>query len=154
MKDETKKLVKSILIPLAVGAVSGFLSRNGMKEIMMLNQPPLSPPGWLFPIVWTILYVMMGIACYLILRAKDERQGLTLKLYAGQLVFNFFWSLIFFNMQWFLFAFFWLLILWSLILLTIIAFKNIDVRAGWLMVPYLLWVTFAGYLNMMIYILN
>lgn len=154
MKKETKTVIKAIVIPLAVGAVSSFLSRNGMDEFYKLNQPPLSPPKWLFPIVWTILYVLMGIASYLIYREDDNRKQTALKLYGIQLAFNFFWSLIFFNMQWFLFAFFWLLVLWGLILLTIMLFKNINVKAGWLMVPYLLWVTFAGYLNLMTYVLN
>ena len=154
MKKETKTIIKAIAIPLAVGALSSFLSRNGMDAFYKLNQPPLSPPKWLFPIVWTILYVLMGIASYLVYREEDKRKQAALRLYGLQLIFNFFWSLIFFNMQWFLFAFFWLLILWGLILLTIIMFKNINVKAGWLMVPYLLWVTFAGYLNLMTYMLN
>lgn len=154
MKAETKTLIKAIAIPLVVGGVSGFLSRNGMEIFDTLNKPPLSPPGWLFPVVWTILYVLMGIASYLVFQSEDEGKSVALKLYALQLAFNFFWSLIFFNGQWYLLAFFWLIFLWGLILLTTIAFKNIDIRAGWLMVPYLLWVTFAGYLNLMIYMLN
>ena len=154
MKKETKSLLKAVVIPLAVGAVAAVLSKNGMESFYELNQPPLSPPKWLFPVVWTILYVLMGIASYLVLKEEHVRQSAALKLYAAQLVFNFFWTLIFFNLQWFLFAFFWLLILWKLILLTIIAFKNVNVKAAWLMVPYLLWVTFAGYLNLMVYVLN
>ncbi len=146
-------MVICIAIPLAVGVVSALLTRGGMQTFAELNKPALSPPGWLFPVVWTILYVLMGIASYLVVTSKKPN-GAALITYGLQLVFNFFWSIIFFNMQAYLFAFIWLVILWFLILKTTVKFFKIDETAGILMIPYLLWVTFAGYLNLSIYLLN
>ena len=153
MKKQWKTLVICIAIPLAVGVVSALLTRGGMQTFAELNKPALSPPGWLFPVVWTILYVLMGIASYLVVTSKKPN-GAALITYGLQLVFNFFWSIIFFNMQAYLFAFIWLVILWFLILKTTVKFFKIDETAGILMIPYLLWVTFAGYLNLSIYLLN
>lgn len=153
MKIEWKKLIICIAIPLAVGGLSAFLTQDSMEAFGALNKPPLSPPGWLFPVVWTILYVLMGIASYLVLTSqKPNRTALT--AYAVQLAFNFTWSIIFFNLELYLFAFIWLVLLWLLILLTTVLFYNISKPAGYLMIPYLLWVTFAGYLNLAIYLLN
>lgn len=151
-----KPLIISIIIPLAVGGVSALLTMNGMQDFKNIKQPPLSPPGWLFPVVWSILYILMGIASYIVYtkRKTDNRTESALKFYVAQLVFNFFWSIIFFNLDAYLFAFIWLVILWALILITTIKFYQISKPAGYLMVPYLLWVTFAGYLNLAIYILN
>lgn len=103
--------------------------------------------------VWTVLYVLMGTASYLVL-TSGRPNGLALLLYGAQLLFNFFWPLFFFNMQAYLFAFVWLVLLWLLILAATILFFRISRPAGWLMVPYLLWVAFAGYLNLSIYLLN
>ncbi len=146
-------MIICIAIPLAVGVLSALLTRGGMQTFAELEKPALSPPGWLFPVVWTILYVLMGIASYLVVTSKKPN-GAALITYGLQLVFNFFWSIIFFNMQAYLFAFFWLVILWFLILKTTVKFFKIDETAGILMIPYLLWVTFAGYLNLSIYLLN
>lgn len=153
MKKQWKTLIICIAIPLAVGVLSALLTRGGMQTFAELEKPALSPPGWLFPVVWTILYVLMGIASYLVVTSKKPN-GAALITYGLQLVFNFFWSIIFFNMQAYLFAFFWLVILWFLILKTTVKFFKIDETAGILMIPYLLWVTFAGYLNLSIYLLN
>ena len=149
-------LIIAILIPLAVGAVSGAISSGGMASFQQIDNPPLSPPGWLFPIAWTILYNLMGISSYLVYSA-DAPAGQKLRaltLYGFQLAVNFFWSIIFFNFQAYLFAFVWLVFLWVLIIWTISAFSKISKSAAWLLVPYLLWVTFAGYLNYGIYLLN
>ncbi|MBQ9887322.1 MAG: tryptophan-rich sensory protein [Lachnospiraceae bacterium] len=153
MNVQLKKLTTCIAIPLAVGALSALLTRGSMKAFATINQPPLSPPGWLFPVVWTILYVLMGIASYLVLSSPQPNSN-ALTVYAIQLFFNFAWSIIFFNMKQYLFAFIWLVILWLLILKTIILFYQSSKAAGYLMIPYLLWVTFAGYLNLAIYFLN
>ena len=119
-----------------------------------MRQPPLSPPGWLFPAVWFVLFVLMGMAAYLVwMRDSTGRNG-ALILYGAQLVFNFFWTLIFFNLQNYALAFFWLLALWLLILLTTLQFFKETPAAGWLLVPYLAWVTFAGYLNAGVWLLN
>lgn len=156
MKTKYKTLVISILIPLLIGGLAGFISRNSMSSFEQLIKPPLSPPGWLFPIVWTILYTMMGFASYLIYTSDAPKETIehALRLYGWQLIFNFFWSIWFFNFQLYFFSFIWLVILWLLILATMISFSRISKPAAYLMLPYLLWVTFAGYLNLFIAILN
>lgn len=149
-----KPLLVNLLIPLAVGGLSAFLTRDSMELYGLVEQPPLSPPGWLFPIVWTVLFLLMGVAAYLVwMRDSTGRNG-ALTLYGLQLAFNFGWTLIFFNLQNYGFAFFWLLALWVLILLTTIRFFKETRAAGWLMLPYLLWVTFAAYLNAGVWLLN
>lgn len=155
MKLQWKKLAVFLAIPLAVGGLATLLS-GGMMEYPQLIQPPLSPPGWVFPIVWTILYLLMGYASYRIYtsgRSKEATQK-ALILYGIQLFLNFLWPILFFGLQWRLTAFFLLIALWIAILLTIRAFSNIDERAGDLLLPYLLWVTFAGYLNLGVFLLN
>lgn len=153
MKIQWKKLIVCLLIPLAVGGLSALLTRNSMESFEMLTKPPLSPPGWLFPVVWTILYLLMGLASYLVL-TSGKPGALGILAYSAQLFFNFFWSLFFFNREMYLFSFIWLVILWLLILATTILFYRNTKAAGYLMIPYLLWVAFAGYLNLGIYLLN
>lgn len=154
MKIQWKRLLLCLAIPLGVGALAGILTKDSMMQFSLLNQPPLSPPGWLFPVVWTVLYLLMGYASYLISRSDSTQKRPALILYAIQLIVNFFWSIFFFNFGWYLFSFLWLLLLWVLILLTIRAFWRISPTAAILLIPYLLWVTFAGYLNLAIYLLN
>ncbi len=155
MKIQWKKLIICIAIPLAVGGLSALLTRNSMESFGRINQPPLSPPAWLFPVVWTILYVLMGIASYIVLTSgKPHRAQTALTVYGVKLFFNFLWSIIFFNWEAYLFAFVWLLILLALIILTTLLFYRIEKKAGYLMIPYIVWVTFAGYLNFAIYLLN
>ena len=156
MKIDWKKLIIAVAIPLAVGGLASLLTSGGYALFGELRQPPLAPPAWLFPVVWTILYVLMGIASYRIWTATTtyEKRKQALMLYGVQLFFNFVWPIIFFNLQEFFFAFVWLLALWLLIFLTWQQFKRIDKIAGWLFVPYLVWVAFAGYLNLGIYLLN
>ena len=156
MRKQWKTIILSILVAEAVGALSGFLTREGMKLFTdAVAQPPLSPPPLLFPIVWTILYVLMGYGSARIwLSTPSPDRSRALNLYAIQLVVNFFWSLIFFNAQAFGFAFFWLLLLWVLVLLMILAFDKIDPLSAKLQVPYLIWLTFAAYLNLGVWYLN
>ncbi len=152
---DTKKLLKNIAIPVIIGALAGFLTKNDVTEFMeTVNKPFFTPPGWVFPVVWTILYVLMGIAAYFIDISKDLNKDKALLIYYAQLFFNFVWSFIFFTAEKYLFAFFWIIILWLLILLTIIKFKRIDTRTVYLLAPYLIWVTFAAILNFSVYILN
>ena len=153
MKIQWKKLFACLAIPLAVGGLSALLTRKGMEFFQTLQQPPLSPPGWLFPIVWSILYILMGIASYLVL-TSGKQDHITLTIYGIQLFFNFLWSILFFNFRQYLPAFIWLVILWLLISACIILFYRISKPAAYLMVPYLFWVTFAGYLNFGVYFLN
>ena len=157
MKKKTwKPYVWGILFMEAVGALSGWLSRDGMKLYTeTVTQPPLSPPLILFPIIWGILYALMGIsAARIYLSPPSPARSRGLNLFVLQLVLNFFWSLIFFNTQAFLLAFFWLLLLWLLVLGMILVFRKIDPLAGWLQIPYLLWLTFAAYLNLGVWVLN
>ncbi len=155
MKIQWKKLIICIAIPLLVGGLAALITMGSMESFALLNKPPLSPPGWLFPVVWTILYTLMGIASYLVYTSgQPYRSKTSLTVYGVQLFFNFFWSIIFFNLEMYLFAFIWLVILWLLILVTTVLFYRIEKSAGYLMIPYLIWVTFAGYLNLGIYILN
>lgn len=153
MKIHWKKLILCLIIPLAVGGLSAFLTKDGMEIFKTLNKPPLSPPGKLFPFVWTILYIMMGLASYIVLVSKKP-DTLGLVAYGVQLFFNFFWSIIFFNKQMYLFSFIWLVVMWLLILATTVLFYRNTKLAGYLLIPYLLWVAFAGYLNFGIYLLN
>ena len=141
MKKPVIPFILSILLAEAVGALSGFLTREGMELA--------------FPIVWSILYALMGFgsARIWLLEPSPERSR-ALNLYAIQLVVNFFWSLIFFNAQAYGFAFFWLWLLWLLVLLMILAFHKLDPLAAWLQVPYLAWLTFAAYLNLGVWYLN
>lgn len=151
-----KKLIISLLIPLAVGGLSAFLTRGNMKFYEKVEQPPLAPPGWIFPVVWSILFLLMGISLYLvwISKAHPQQKKTAFAVFALQLFMNFIWSPIFFNMRRYLFAFVILLILWLLIITMITLFYRISKPAGLLQIPYLLWVTFAGYLNLGIYLLN
>ncbi|MGO5051076.1 TspO/MBR family protein [Lachnospiraceae bacterium LCP25S3_G4] len=154
MKLNFKSLIMSIAIPLCVGVLSWLLTSNNIQFYSVLQQPSFIPPNWLFPIVWTILYVLMGISYYLIDNSDSPYKQYALSLYYIQLILNFIWSLVFFNMQNILLAFFILLLLWITILLMILLFFKIDPIAAKLQIPYLLWVTFAGYLNLSLYLLN
>lgn len=156
MKQNWKTYAFGIGLAEAVGALSGFLSREGTKAFSeTVAQPPLSPPMILFPIVWGILYALMGIsAARISLSPPSKERNRGLNLFIAQLVVNFFWSLIFFNAQAFGFAFLWLLLLWVLVLWMILTFRKIDPLAAWLQVPYLLWLTFAAYLNLGVWYLN
>lgn len=146
-------LILSILIPLAAGSLSALLSGN-MSEYAGLNKPALSPPSFVFPVVWTILYILMGISSYLIFQSQDPDRTKALKTYALQLFFNFGWSILFFGFSLYLPAFFWLAALIVLILIMIYQFYRINPLAAYLQIPYLLWCIFAAYLNFMIYRLN
>ena len=145
-----------ILLTEAVGALSGFLTREGTKIYSeTIVKPPLSPPAIVFPIVWSILYALMAIALVRTqIKGKSTLQERCLLIYILQLAFNFCWSLYFFNLQAFGFAFAWLLVMWILIIWMVLTFRKVDKAAAWLLVPYLLWVTFAAYLNAGVYLLN
>ena len=145
-------LIICILIPLAVGSLSALFSGN--MSYSGINQPALSPPPIVFPIVWTVLYILMGISSYLICTSDSVDKGSAMLVYAVQLFFNFFWSIIFFRFSNYLLAFIWLLILIALIILMIYRFYKIKPLAAYLQIPYLLWCIFAAYLNLMVYYLN
>ena len=152
-KNGTKKLTASIAIGLGTGLLSVMLTLGNFKAYSALLQPPM-PPGWLFPVVWTILYILMGVSAYLVYECDTEEKYIGLAVYVLQLIFNFLWLIIFFNIRNLLFAFVWLVFLWVLVLAMAISFYKVNKTAGLLQIPYLLWATFAGYLNIALYILN
>ena len=145
-----RTLAISLAISLGTGIVSSFLSGAGMEQYKALYQPPLAPPGWVFPVVWTILYILMGVAAWLVYETGKKESRQALALYGIQLVLNGVWSILFFGLQAYFLAFAWLLLLWLFIYLTIKQFLQVNRLAGILMLPYLIWVTFAGYLNLAI----
>lgn len=145
-----------VLLSEAAGGLSALLTREGTRLYSTtVIKPPLSPPAILFPIVWTILFLLMGIgAARVYLSPASAARSRALVLFLIQLAVNFFWSLIFFNLEAFGAAFFWLLLLWVLVLLMTLYFRKVDLTAGRLQIPYLLWVTFAAYLNYAVWQLN
>ena len=153
MRVNWKKLLICIAIPLAVGGLASALSGGMGEAYQSYIRPPLSPPSWLFPVVWTILYALMGYASYLVGEAPGENQK-ALRLYAVQLALNFLWPIIFFRFEWVGIALLVLIALWITVLLTIRAFSQVSERAGDLLIPYILWLTFALYLNFGIFLVN
>lgn len=140
----------------AVGALSGWLTREGVKVYeQTVTKPPLSPPSWVFPVVWGILFALMAIgAARVYLSPAGPERTRSLRLYGLQLAVNFVWSIIFFNLQAFGLALVWLVLLWILVLRMLLAFRRVDPVAGWLQLPYLLWVSFAAYLTAGVLLLN
>ncbi|MBR1528297.1 MAG: tryptophan-rich sensory protein [Oscillospiraceae bacterium] len=154
-KADLKVLLFFIIGTELVGGLSGLLSGGNFSEFYQsLNQPPFAPPGWLFPVMWTILYALMGISAYQIYQSDDHRKLPALRLYAIQLAVNFLWSIVFFRFRSLSGAVFVILLLLILIILMMIKFKKIRKSAAWLNLPYLLWTAFASYLTIGIYLLN
>ena len=156
MWKKIKPFVAGIAIAWGVGILSALLTRGNMGLYDEIARPPLSPPMVLFPIVWGILFTLMGVSSALIWRERENGTdtGTALRIYALQLAVNFFWSIIFFNMRAFLFAFIWIMLLWALIIVMITQFRRINKTAAYLQLPYLIWVTFAAYLTLMIFLMN
>lgn len=155
MWKKIKPYVISIAIALGVGGLSALLTRNNMNVYDTLVRPALAPPMIVFPIVWSILFILMGISSAMVYNERDEKEvSGALIVYGLQLIVNFFWSIIFFNMQAYLFAVIWLALLWLLVLWMIVRFYKIKPLAAYLQIPYLVWLTFAFYLTLMIYLLN
>ena len=148
-KPTWKQYAFWIGLSLGTGALSGFLSREGMEIYEdMLQKPPFSPPGWVFPIVWIILFILMGVSAARIwAQPATQARSRGINLFIAQLIVNFFWSPIFFNAQAYGLAFLWLLLLWILLLRMILHFRQVDKTAARLQIPYLLWLTYAAYLS-------
>ena len=147
-KIQWKPLLISVGISLGVGILSSLFTPNIAGEYEAIPNPPFAPPGWIFPVVWTILYVLMGIASYLVwLEPPGEEKRSAMLYYGAQLIVNFFWPVLFFRLDAYVTAFFWLLLLWYLVFVTWQKFSELNRIAGYLLIPYLLWLTFAAYLN-------
>lgn len=149
-----------ILLPLVIGIISSLVTGDAMMGFSKFNQPPLAPPAWLFPVAWTILYILMGVVSYLIYRIKprnkteEKLQKTESVVYFVQLFFNFMWTILFFKFELKWFAFGWLIVMWLMIFaLVFMCAKNCK-AAAWCLTPYIIWCTFAAYLNVMIAILN
>ena len=152
MLNKFKTYFKAILIPVLVGGIVGFLI-SGSIDYNSLEKPFLSPPSITFPIVWTILYILMGIS-YAILESNSLVNSKINSIYYLQLFFNALWPIAFFLLKWRLFAFIWIIILAVLIIIMIARFYEKQKTAAWLQFPYLLWALFATYLNFGVYLLN
>jgi translocator protein len=151
------KLFISILIPLLVGAFSGFFTQSGVDGwYAVASKPWFNPPNWIFAPVWTTLYILMGIALFLVWRSDGDKaiKQMAIFLFIIQLTLNFFWSIIFFKLQQPGWAFAEIILMWVMILLTILWFGKISSTAAWLLVPYICWVSFAAVLNYSIWQLN
>lgn len=150
------KLIIAILLPMVLGGFSGFLTANSINDwYVTLNQPSFNPPNWVFGPVWTTLYLIMGISLYRIWRlpATEERNK-TIKIFALQMTLNFFWSLIFFKWHLIGLALLEIIFMWIAIAMMIHHFRKLDAAAGYMNIPYLLWVSFASVLNGAYFILN
>lgn len=143
---------KSILIPLLIGTIVGFITNNYI-DYNNLIQPSFAPPAILFPIVWTILYTLMGVS-YGILKSNSLTDDKINLIYYLQLFVNALWSFFFFVFKWRLFSFFWILLLIVLVIIMIKEFYEKNKVSGLLQIPYLLWITFASFLNLSVYLLN
>lgn len=152
MSKKFKTYLKSIIVPVLIGSIVGFII-SGSIDYNSLQKPPLSPPSMTFPIVWTILYILMGIS-YGILASNSLVDSKINSIYYLQLFFNALWPIAFFLFKCRLFAFIWIIILAILIIIMIARFYEKHKTAAWLQVPYLLWTLFATYLNFGVYLLN
>ncbi|MBP9996210.1 MAG: tryptophan-rich sensory protein [Lachnospiraceae bacterium] len=147
-------LIICIAIPLIVGAISAFLTKDAMVTFNAMNKPPLAPPSWLFPIAWTIIYVLMGIASFLIYQSSSEEKYMGQIIYIVQLIFNFAWSIIFFNLGAYGFSCVWLAILLIMVIALIMNTAQYSIPAMVMLIPYAVWCCFAMYLNIGVAIMN
>ena len=149
-------MVLALLVPLIVGGISATLSAQGMLAYGDMNKPPLSPPPWVFSVAWTILYLMMGAASYFVLVSDGggKHKIMAMVIYGLQLAMNFMWSILFFNYDMYLFAFIWLMVMWCMVIICAFRFFTISKLAAYMLIPYILWLTFAAYLNLGTYLLN
>ncbi|MBQ9012391.1 MAG: tryptophan-rich sensory protein [Bacilli bacterium] len=153
MKINWKKLIIITVITFIVGSFFSWFTMNNMDAFKELNKP-INVPGIIFPIVWGVLYLLMSISCYIVSESSDPARNKALIIYWVQLVINSIWSLIFFGFEMYLFAFIWLLILLISVIIMIVKFYKVDKKAAYLNIPYVIWIIFAGYLNLGIYLLN
>lgn len=155
LNEKNKKIIIAIIIPLGIGLLAFLLTRNGINNYSNnLIKPSFAPPGILFGIIWTILYVLMGLSSFYIYESMSCHKANCLLLYGLNLVLNFSWPIIFFNLEARLFAFLFILLLDVVVILMTLCFYGIDKKAGYLNIPYIIWLLFATILNLSVYILN
>lgn len=157
MLKKIKPYIVSVIIALAVGGLSAFFTMENMDLYSTINKPAIAPPAIVFPIVWTILYILMGISSANVYVNRETNEKVASKglwAYTASLIVNFFWSIIFFNMREFVFAFIWLILLLILVIVTVINYKKIKPIAAYLQIPYIIWLFFAGLLNVLIVYMN
>lgn len=154
MRSKIKTYAISIAVALAVGGLSALLTGDSMEKYKALRQPPLAPPGWVFPVVWTVLFVLMGVGAAMVCLSGSSSKKKPIAIYGLQLIVNFFWTILFFLLEARLFAFFWLMLLLGLAVWMAVSFGRVNKTAGLLQIPYILWLLFAGYLNFAVYLLN
>ena len=155
LNEETKKKIIAIIIPLGIGLLSYLLTKNGISNyVNTLHKPGFAPPGFLFGIVWTILYILMGLSSYYIYESMDCHKSNCLLLYILNLFLNFSWTIIFFNLEARLFAFLFIILLDVVVVLMSMCFYGINRKAGLLNIPYIIWLLFATVLNFSVYLLN
>lgn len=153
MLSKIKLISISIFIPLFIGIIGTLLS-NTAAGYKTLNNPSFAPPGFVFPIAWTILYILMGISSYIIYTSNDKNKKKALTLYTIQLIVNSLWTFFFFNLGLLLFSFWWILLMIVLVISMIYSFYKINPIAAYLQIPYIIWLMFAAFLNYNIYLLN
>lgn len=149
-----KTLLLHLLLSLGTGGLAALCTMHAMPQYTQLRHPPLAPPGIVFPIVWSLLFLLMGISAFLIHTSESALRRTALTLYGVQLAVNFVWPLLFFLTRLFLLSALWLLLLWGLVVAMLLCFARVRPTAAWLQLPYLVWITFAGYLNFGIWLLN
>ncbi len=147
------KLLISLIIPLSLGSIAGFFTSSDSIWYQELIKPSFNPPGWVFGPVWTILYIMMGLSFYYVWNSEKEIKLPTIVYYV-QLFLNFTWSFLFFGLQNLLISFIEIMFLWSALIVTFFLFHKVSKKGAYLLIPYLLWVSFAAILNFTIYYLN
>ena len=149
-----RSLITLLAATIGAGAAVGFLTQQDKTFYTDLIKPVFAPPGWLFPVAWTLLYAAMAISMWLVLRAGGPERFIMLGLYIAQLAVNLFWPYLFFMQQALGLAFFWLVLLWLLTAIMLYQFWKVQRIAGYLLIPYQFWLTFAAVLNFTIAKLN
>lgn len=153
MKINWKKLILIIIITFVIGSFFSIFTMNNMDTFKELSKP-INVPAIVFPIVWSVLYLLMSISCYIIIESNNREKDKAVIWYAIQLVINSLWSLIFFGFGTYLLSFIWIILLLIAVMIMILKFYNINKVSAYINIPYLLWILFAGYLNLGIYFLN
>ena len=154
MKAKTKVFVYSYILTFLFAAGGGIVTYAGMNGFEAVKQPALTPPSWVFPVVWTILFSLMAYGAAVIYLSGSAGMPRAMFIYALQLTMNFWWCVLFFGFRLYLFSFIWLVLLWLAVLLMTILFSRINRKAGLLQVFYLLWLSFAAYINLGVWLLN